>query len=72
MTDPQLETIGRALYGAQWQGDLARALGVSDRTIRRWFSGASPIPAGAVGDMRRLCLERSAELADLAKRIEAP
>lgn len=69
---PDLETIGRALFGTQWQSDLARALGVADRTMRRWYSGAAPIPVGAWQDMRRLCIERSKELAALAKAIEAP
>ena len=33
---PKLSRIGDALYGPRWQSDLARALGVSDRTMRRW------------------------------------
>jgi hypothetical protein len=69
---PTLETIGQALYGNQWQRDLARALGVADRTMRRWYSGATPIPSGAYADMQKLCLERSAELKTLAGRLECP
>ncbi len=68
----QLETIGRALYGVQWQTDLARALDVNERTIRRWYSGANQMPVGAYADLRRLCLARSKELAALATRIETP
>lgn len=35
-----LSRLGEALYGPRWQGALARDLGVSDRTIRRWLDGS--------------------------------
>ncbi|MBS4052213.1 MAG: hypothetical protein KGZ69_13545 [Methylomonas sp.] len=35
----ELQRLGRALFGNQWQTPLARALGRSDRTVRRWRSG---------------------------------
>ena len=31
-----LSRIGEALYGDRWQTQLARALGISSRTVRRW------------------------------------
>lgn len=46
MTPAQLATIGRALYGPEWQTPLADALGVADRTVRRWVAGDSAIPDG--------------------------
>lgn len=43
-----VEELGRhctRLYGARrWQTALARELQVNDRTVRRWVSGASPVP----------------------------
>lgn len=66
-----LKTIGKTLYGLQWQSDLARELGVADRTIRRWVAGDFEMPAGAREDLRQLCLKRSAELAELAGQIDA-
>jgi hypothetical protein len=33
---PPLCRIGIALYGVRWQTSLAEALGISDRTVRRW------------------------------------
>jgi len=39
MTPSDLETIGRLLYGLQWQGQLARNIGVTDRTVRNWLDG---------------------------------
>lgn len=37
-----LVRTGEALYGAQWQSPLARDLGVSDRTMRRWAADGAP------------------------------
>src|SRR5262245_23213052 len=39
-----LKRIGEALYGDRWQRQLAKALGVSDRTVRRWVLHDSAIP----------------------------
>lgn len=45
MTLDELSEIGKALYGPNWQSALARDLGVSDRTVRRWVATESPLPA---------------------------
>jgi transposase-like protein len=68
----QLEQIGQALHGQQWQSALARDLDVADRTVRRWLAGESAVPPGALNELRQLCLKRSAELATLAGQIDAP
>lgn len=60
--------VAAALYGAQWQSALAEALGVADRTVRRWVAG-QPIPDGVRDDLRRLVKERRGELAAIAKRL---
>jgi hypothetical protein len=39
-----LERVGKALYGNRWQTQMAKALGISDRTVRRWVLFESPIP----------------------------
>jgi len=44
LTPEKLASVGRAVYGERWQTALARDLRVSDRTIRRWSVGSSPIP----------------------------
>lgn len=62
---------GLALYGPQWQSALARDLGVSDRTIRRWVAGQFPVPVGVHAELRRLCVERGAQLRALADRLRA-
>ena len=75
ITVEQLTAIGNALYGQQWQSALARALGVVDRTMRRWVAGESPIPTGIIADLRRLLRERQmhieAVLADLPQALDS-
>lgn len=67
----KLETIGQAMYGPLWQSAVARDLGVADRTVRRWVAGTSSIPPGILGELKAVCLRRSAELAELAGQIDA-
>ena len=62
MTPADLARVGQALYGDTWQSDLARALGVNSRTVRRWLAGASPVPDSARAGMLQLLGRRSAEV----------
>lgn len=64
-----LVEAGEALYGSQWQSALARDLGVSDRTVRRWASGHTDMPQGVYVDLLRLTQERAQVLEDLAARL---
>lgn len=36
---------GQAMYGQRWQTPLAKSLGVSPRTVRRWVAGTTHVPA---------------------------
>lgn len=64
---------GEALYGPRWQTELARDLGVSDRTMRRWVADTSAVPVGLYVDLLRLTQERAAILDALSPRLrEAP
>lgn len=67
MTPADLRLYGEALFGPRWQTDLARALEVSDRTIRYWLSGRKPIPDGAEQDIQRLAAERQKVLRQLSR-----
>lgn len=64
-----LVECGEALYGRRWQTELARALDVSDRTMRRWAAGTHDVPPGLYIDLLRLTHERAAELDALAARL---
>lgn len=49
MSADELAEAGRELYGSWgWQTRLAEALEVDGSTVRRWVSGAVPVP-GPVG-----------------------
>lgn len=62
---------GRALYGQQWQSALARDLGVSGRTMRRWAAGGHPVPAGLRAELVKLLKERGVMLDALAGRLSS-
>lgn len=44
MTPTELAQAGRELYGYGWQTKLAEELKVDGSTVRRWVSGAVPVP----------------------------
>ena len=44
MTPDDLREAGKKLFGYGWQTRLAKELEVDRRTVRRWVSGAVPIP----------------------------
>jgi hypothetical protein len=59
--------FGAALYGPRYQRELAAALGVNERTMRRWVAGDYPPPEGVLADLRKLAAERVKELRALAR-----
>ncbi len=64
-----LRAIGLALYGNCFQSQLAEALGVSDRTMRRWLCGDSSLPEGIWSDLADLCSGRASEMEGWRKAI---
>ncbi len=71
MTDPSLlSRVGEALYGSHWQTDLAKAVGVSDRTMRRWVAEPGSVPRGLYMDLLNLVVERQVVLDDLVELLK--
>lgn len=64
-----LADAGTALFGPRWQTDIGRALGISDRTIRRYIAGTDDLPRGVYLDLLRLAMDRALELDDLVARL---
>lgn len=64
MMSVDLAKIGQALYGERWQSALARDLGVSDRTMRRWAAGTHEPPDLTV-ELLVLMLRRRADLTEI-------
>jgi len=50
----QLAAHGERLFGPRWQTSLAKAIGVSARTMRCWKAGLVPIPPPAAIAIRSL------------------
>ena len=44
MTPDELKEAGMKLYGERWKNLLAEQLKVDGSTVRRWSSGAVPVP----------------------------
>jgi hypothetical protein len=64
-----LREVGESLYGARWQSEVARALKVSDRTVRRWVAGTDEPPSGVLVDLLRLADERITRIESSARRL---
>ena len=60
---------GRALYGARWYSDMARDLGVDQRTVRRWASGEFNVPSGVWRELAARAWDRSKELDGLFDKL---
>jgi hypothetical protein len=70
LTSFTLRKAGFALYGEQWRSELGRALGVTDRTIRRWTRDEYSIPDDVGKRVVQLCRERMEMLNAVTRRLE--
>jgi DNA-binding transcriptional regulator YdaS (Cro superfamily) len=73
MTD-DLELLHRAgelLYGQDWQSELARALGISPRSVQRWVAGERLPAPERWAAIHALAVERGEELAHLLEELAA-
>jgi hypothetical protein len=51
LSPQELVQLGQALFGAQWQSQLARHLAISERSMRYLLTGGRPIHIGIVEDL---------------------
>jgi len=71
MTKDQLHAIGRALYGSQWQTDLARNIvnldgaAIDHRRVRQWACGARPVPDWVLPELKALAQKRMQEISEI-------
>ncbi len=65
-----MNAVGAALYGPQWQSQLARDLGVAIRTMQRWAAGEFTIPPGVWPEIANLCHERGDALIEWAYTLK--
>jgi DNA-binding XRE family transcriptional regulator len=59
--------VGEALYGPRFQRELAEALGVNERTMRRWVAGDFEPPASIEGELNALVRARIKRLTALLR-----
>ena len=64
-----LNKTGEALYGPHFQRELSKALGVAERTMRRWQLGEFQIPPGIRAELAALVVKRQRELQALLKEL---
>lgn len=65
-----LRDVGRQLFGARWQTDLALVLELSPRAVRGWAGGEAAPPPGLWGELVRLLKTRIEEQQELLRAIE--
>lgn len=65
-----LKRTGEALYGPQWQSQIARDLDISDRHIRRLAVGEAELKPGLAFDLWRIALKRAAALEEIADELK--
>ncbi|TWD58115.1 hypothetical protein FB480_101870 [Agrobacterium vitis] len=65
-----LKRTGEALYGPQWQSQIARDLDMSDRHVRRIAAGEADLRPGMAMDLWRISLERIATLEALTEELK--
>ena len=69
MTDADLLlAIGRALWGAEFGGQMSEALGVRRARVSDWLSGRVDPPAGVFLDLAAMLAKRRAEVRALRKQ----
>ena len=57
----RFQSAGTLLFGQRWQGQMAEAIGVDERTIRKWLS-SERIPEYVAHDIKALLVQREQEI----------
>jgi hypothetical protein len=75
LSPQELVELGQALFGPQWQSQLARHLAISDRSMRYLFTGGRPVHVGIAEDLLKEVNEQYHQLdawrGKLASKIKA-
>lgn len=69
MTPRKFIAIGEALHGSAWQEALARDLGISSRTVKRYAMGEHPVSDASRAKLRDLLWKHATALETLARAI---
>jgi len=69
MTTAEFRNVGEALYGSRWQRPLARAIGVSDRWVRRLAAGERQVSDHIEFEALKILYSRRNEMTVLATKL---
>jgi hypothetical protein len=64
--------VGEALYGPRFQRELAKDLGVNERTMRRWVAGDTAPPDRIGQELAVLIAKRVELLSGVRSILELP
>lgn len=65
-----LREIGVILYGPNFRSPMARYLGVSDRTVRRWLGGEFEVSDGHISALLRMLYTHVGKTLAVSKKLE--
>ncbi len=71
-TADNIRAAGAALFGPRFTSDLARLLGVSDRTVRRWCAGTWEPTPWVWEHLHRAMQERLEDIKQVRKKLPRP
>jgi plasmid maintenance system antidote protein VapI len=60
------------LYGHGWQTELAKALGVTDRSMRRWIAGDHEVPEDVTAQKIRKLIDQRIAALRAARQLLSP
>jgi hypothetical protein len=69
MTRTMLKAVGQALYGPQYNSEMARQLRVHLRTFMRWQRGERAIPDHLNDKLMKLLTERQQEISRVGLQL---
>ena len=65
-----IRQVGEALWGERhWRAEMADALGVDDRPLRRWCAGEVEPPPGVWRDLAEIIESRRAQLSHVRDEL---
>jgi len=67
---PTIREVGAALFGSLWQSELARALAMSPRHMRRLVAGDSEITDDTIKGMAAVARARLKEVERITTRLQ--
>ena len=69
MTPEELAEVGEALFGAQWQTDLAKAIGRSLRSMVQLAAGERAVTREIAEELAAACDRRGRRALELARQL---